>query len=82
MPHDQRHPVTELEALTRRFEIIHINDLLKREGLRLRSKDEIKALKKNKNADFSKVFINIQEEQEALDYDRQVAEIREARNQL
>jgi hypothetical protein len=72
LPTDQRHPMTELEALTRRFEIIHIKDLLEREGLRLRTKEEIKELKKAKNADFSKVFINVREEQDALNYDRQV----------
>lgn len=45
-----------MEAIQRRFEIIHIKDLLKREKLSLKSKEEIKELKKAKNADFSKVF--------------------------
>lgn len=53
---DMRYKRTEMEALTRRFEIIHINDLLKRDRLTLKSKEEIKELKKAKNADFSKVF--------------------------
>lgn len=51
-----RYKRTEMEAIERRFEIIHINDLLKRERLSLKTKDEIKELKKAKNADFSKVF--------------------------
>ena len=38
--------------------------MLAREGLQLRSKEEIKELKKSKNADFSKVFINLKEEAE------------------
>jgi hypothetical protein len=53
---DMRYKRTEMEAIERRFEIIHINDLLKREKLSLKSKEEIKELKKAKNADFSKVF--------------------------
>lgn len=56
MPRDQRHPLTELEAITRRFEVIHIDELLKREKLVLKSKEEIKELKRSKNADFSAVF--------------------------
>lgn len=51
-----RYKRTEMEAIQRRFEIIHIKDLLKREKLSLKSKEEIKELKKAKNADFSKVF--------------------------
>lgn len=56
MPRDQRHPLTELEAITRRFEVIHIDKLLEREQLVLKSKEEIKELKRSKNADFSAVF--------------------------
>lgn len=55
-PHDQVHPLTEKEALLRRFEVIHITDLLKREGIALKSKEELKALKVKKNADFGAVF--------------------------
>lgn len=51
-----RYKRTEMEAIERRFEIIHIKDLLKREKLTLKTKEEIKELKKSKNADFSKVF--------------------------
>lgn len=51
-----RYKRTEMEAIERRFEIIHITDLLKREKLTLKTKEEIKELKKSKNADFSKVF--------------------------
>lgn len=78
MKPDQRYPNVELDALKRRFEIIHIKDLLDREGLRLRTKEEIKQLKKNKNADFSKVFIDIQQELEAQKYDQDVNAIRES----
>ena len=56
LPRDQRHPLTELQAITRRFEVIHIDELLKREKLVLKSKEEIKELKRSKNADFSAVF--------------------------
>ena len=55
-PHDQPYPLTEKEALLRRFEVIHINDLLAREGIKLKSKAEIKELKMKKNADFGAVF--------------------------
>jgi len=82
MPSDQKYPMTELMALERRFEIIHIDDLLKREGLRLRSKEEIKNLKKAKNADFSKVFINLNEEAEARKIDYDIDELRERRFEL
>lgn len=51
-----RYKRTEMEAIERRFEIIHIKELLKRENLSLKTKEEIKELKKAKNADFSKVF--------------------------
>lgn len=57
MAPDARYPSQELAALTRRFEVIHIRDLLTREGLKLRDKEELKALKKNKNADFEACFI-------------------------
>lgn len=53
---DQRFPMTEAAALVRRFEIIHIKDLLTREGVELKSKEELKELKKTKNADFGLCF--------------------------
>lgn len=56
LPDDTKYPTTELEALTRRFEIIHIDTLLQRENLKLRRKSELVALRKAKNADFSAVF--------------------------
>lgn len=57
LPEDgMRYKRTEMEAIERRFEIIHIKELLKRENLSLKTKEEIKELKKAKNADFSKVF--------------------------
>lgn len=56
LPDDMKYPTTELEALTRRFEIIHIDTLLQRENLKLRRKSELVALRKAKNADFSAVF--------------------------
>ena len=56
LPDDPKYPTTELEALTRRFEIIHIDTLLQRENLKLRRKSELVALRKAKNADFSAVF--------------------------
>lgn len=55
-PHDQRHPLMERQALERRFNIIHIDALLAQHNVKLRSKAELKELKKQKNADFSKVF--------------------------
>lgn len=55
-PHDQKYPLTEKQALLRRFEVIHIQDLLRREGIALKSKEELKALKVKKNADFGAVF--------------------------
>lgn len=58
-PHDQRYPLTETQALLRRFEVIHIADLLQREGIKLKSKEEIKALKVKKNADFGAVFTTL-----------------------
>lgn len=64
MPLDQRFPVQEFEAIARRFDIIHINELLKRERLELKSKEELKELKKNKNADFSKCFIDLDAQRE------------------
>lgn len=56
LPDDLKYPTTELEALTRRFEVIHIDTLLQRENLKLRRKSELVALRKAKNADFSAVF--------------------------
>lgn len=66
-PIDMRYSRIELAALERRFEIINIHDLLKREGLRLKSKDELKELKKNKNADFSLVFEEYDSVQDEID---------------
>lgn len=66
-PIDMRYSRIELAALERRFEIINIHDLLKREGLRLKSKDELKELKKNKNADFSLVFEEYDTVQDEID---------------
>lgn len=56
IPDDTKYPTTELHALERRFEIIHIDTLLTRENIRLRRKSELVALRKTKNADFSAVF--------------------------
>lgn len=56
LPDDLKYPTTELFALERRFEVIHIDELLNREGIRLRRKSELIALRKAKNADFSAVF--------------------------
>lgn len=56
MPLDQRFPKQEFEALERRFDIVTIEEMLTKEGLRLKSKDELKALKKMKNADFGLCF--------------------------
>lgn len=56
LPDDIKFPHTELAALVRRFEVIHIRDLLARENLKLRSKSELVALRKAKNADFGAVF--------------------------
>lgn len=58
LPDDLRYPHTELQALIRRFEVIHIDDLLKREGICLRPKTELIALRKAKNADFGAVFMD------------------------
>lgn len=55
-PYDQVYPHIEKAALERRFDIVHIRELLKREGIKLRSKEEIRQLKREKNADFGKVF--------------------------
>lgn len=63
-PPDQRHIMVESGALKRRFEIIHISDLLSREGLKLADKETLKALKKAKNADFSKCFVSTREQDE------------------
>ena len=56
LPDDIKFPHTELAALVRRFEVIHIRDLLARENLKLRNKSELVALRKAKNADFGAVF--------------------------
>lgn len=56
MPDDIKFPHTEHAALIRRFEVIHISDLLAKENLKLRTKAELVALRKAKNADFSAVF--------------------------
>ena len=76
---DQRYPVTELEALERRFDIIHIKTLLEREGLGLQPKEVLKDLKKNRNADFSKCFINLDEEAKELEIDRQTQQMLDER---
>lgn len=55
-PLDQRYPDVELKALMRRFEVISITDILQREGLTLKTKQELKELKKQKNADFGACF--------------------------
>ena len=70
MPLDQRFPAQEFEAIARRFEIININDLLINEGYELKTKEELKELKKKKNADFSLCFRKIQRErvQDQIDF--------------
>jgi len=47
---------TEMEAICRRFRIVNIDTLLQENGLTLKTKAEIKELKKAKNADFGAVF--------------------------
>lgn len=73
MPLDQRYPVTEYEALARRFEIVHIEELLKRENLELKTKDELKELKKKKNADFSLCFRERRDIQSEIDLAKELA---------
>ena len=57
MEPDQRYSRTELDALMRRFEMIKVEDLFEREKIELKTKEELKQLKKEKNADFSLCFI-------------------------
>ncbi len=59
MAPDTRFMGTELGALLRRFEVVQIDDLLRREGLKLRPKEELKELKKARNADFGACFEEI-----------------------
>lgn len=70
MPLDQRYPITEFEALARRFEIISINDLLAREGVKLKCKAELSELKKKKNADFGACFEPIDDVQDIIDREK------------
>lgn len=76
MPLDQRYPWIEMQALQRRFEVIHISDLLAREGLELKSKEEIKALKKAKNADFGLVFNVVEKRERDEDDERKDMQLR------
>lgn len=46
----------EIDAINRRFRVVEIGTLLREYGLSLKSKAEIKELKKAKNADFGAVF--------------------------
>lgn len=78
-PIDQRYIMTELEAIMRRFEVIHIDTLLAREGLKLQTKEVLKQLKKDKNADFSKCFINTRAQDESDAYEREVQSILDER---
>lgn len=74
MPLDQRYPITEFEALARRFEIIEISDLLKREGIKLKCKSELNELKKKKNADFGLCFEPIIDNiQDVIDREKDIA---------
>lgn len=73
MPLDQRYPITEFEALARRFEIISIDELLKREGVKLKCKAELTELKKKKNADFSLCFEPIDNVQDIIDAEKDLA---------
>lgn len=73
MPLDQRYPVTEFEALARRFEIIEINELLKREGVKLKTKAELNELKKKKNADFGLCFEPRIDVQDIIDAEKDLA---------
>lgn len=74
MPLDQRYPITEFEALARRFEIIEISDLLKREGIKLKCKSELNELKKKKNADFGLCFESIIDDiQDVIDREKDIA---------
>lgn len=56
VPADLPFRLQELQAITRRFRIVNITDLLAEHGLTLKTKAEIKELKKAKNADFGAVF--------------------------
>lgn len=73
MPLDQRYPITEFEALARRFEIISIDELLKREGVKLKCKAELTELKKKKNADFGLCFEPIDNVQDIIDAEKDLA---------
>ena len=56
VPADLPFRLQELQAITRRFRIVNITELLTEHGLTLKTKAEIKELKKAKNADFGAVF--------------------------
>jgi hypothetical protein len=51
---------TQIAALRRRFKQVHINTFLKENGLILKPKAELEALKKNNNFDYSKCFDQIE----------------------
>ena len=50
----------EKAALVRRFEILHIDELLKRDGVRLASKERLTELKAKGNVDYSKCFEKVE----------------------
>ena len=56
VPADLPFRLQELQAITRRFRIVNITELLTEHGLTLKTKAEIKELKKAKNADFGAVL--------------------------
>lgn len=56
VPPDLPFRMQEIEAIVRRFRVVNITDLLMEHGLSLKTKAEIKELKKAKNADFGAVF--------------------------
>ena len=50
---------TQKAALRRRFRMVHIDELLKELGLKLKPKEELEQLKKEGNFDYSKCFTEI-----------------------
>ncbi len=56
VPPDLPFRTQEIEAIVRRFRVVNITELLTEHGLSLKTKAEIKELKKAKNADFGAVF--------------------------
>lgn len=66
MPLGNRGVEQNKEALGRRFRQIHIEELLREEGLKLVSKQKLRELKLQGNKDYSKCFQHIEEPYESL----------------